>query len=92
MPTVTVALPSPLRRAAGGAGELSAEGGTVAAALASLGGTHPVVARLLLKENGAPRAAVLLALNGVDVRRLDGLQTGLKEGDRLEVLLLVAGG
>ncbi len=92
MPSIVVALPAPLHRAAGKVGELTAEGDTVAAVLASLRRDHPRVTRLFLKDSDEPRGAVRLVLNGSDVRVLQGLGTPLKEGDRLAVVLLVAGG
>ena len=92
MPTILVTLPAPLYRAAGGVGELAAEGETVALALASLRGGHPAVARLFLEEGNEPRRGVSLFLNGSDLRTLDGLGTPLKPGDRLAVVLLMAGG
>ena len=92
MPNVVVALPAPLHRAAGGRGELAAEGETVGEALVRLRRDHPVVGRLFLKEGGEPRGAVRLVLDGTDVRSLAGLETPLRDGARLEVVLLVAGG
>lgn len=92
MPTVLVALPAPFHRAAGGVGELAAEGETVALALASLRAGHPAVARLFLKESNEPRRGVSLFLNGSDVRALGGLGTPLQPEDRLAVVLFMAGG
>lgn len=90
--SVVVSLPAPLHRAAGGQGEVLVEGDTVAAALASLRERHPVAARLFLGGAGEPRRGVSLLLNGIDVRSLARLQTPLQPGDRLEVVLLIAGG
>jgi molybdopterin converting factor small subunit len=92
MPTILITLPAPFHRAAGGAGEVVAEGDTVALALASLRAGHPAVARLFLRDNDEPRRGVSLFLNGSDVRKLGGLDTPLEEGDRLVVVLLMAGG
>jgi molybdopterin converting factor small subunit len=92
MPTILVTLPTPLHRAAGGVGELAAEGETVALALASLRDGHPAVARLFLEESNEPRRGVSLFLNGSDLRSLAGLGTPLKPADRLAVVLLVSGG
>jgi molybdopterin synthase sulfur carrier subunit len=92
MPIILVTLPAPLHRAAGGAGELVAEGETVAIALASLRQGHPTVTRLFLEKGNGPRRGVSLFLNGRDLRTLDGLDTVLRPGDRLEVVLLMAGG
>lgn len=92
MPTVLLTLPTPLHRAAGGVGELAVEGETVALALASLRAGHPALARLFLKEGNEPRRGVSLFLNGRGLRSLDELGTPLKQGDRLAVVLLMAGG
>lgn len=92
MPSILVTLPAPLHRAAGGLGELTADGDTVAAALASLRDGHPTVTRLFLKESGEPRRGVGLFLNGSDIRTLQRLDTPLKAGDRLAVVILMSGG
>ncbi len=92
MPRILVTLPVPLHRAAGGVGELAAEGETVAVALASLRDRHPAVTRLFLEESNEPRRGVSLFLNGSDLRALGGLGTPLKPADRLTVVLLVSGG
>ncbi len=92
MPSILVTLPAPLHRAAGGVGELVAEGETLALALAALRASRPAVTRLFLEEGNAPRRGVSLFLNGRDVRTLEGLDTPLQPGDRLSVVLLMAGG
>ncbi len=92
MPTILVTLPAPFHRAAGGVGEVAAEGDTVALALASLRAGHPALARLFLRENDEPRRGVSLFLNGSDLRALGGLGTPLHPEDRLTVVLLMAGG
>lgn len=92
MPSVAISLPAPLHRAAGGSGEVAVEGGTLAAALASLRERHPAVARLVLDEANRPRRGVSLVRDGVDLRTLDGPGTRLEAGDRITVVLLMAGG
>lgn len=92
MPSVVLTLPAPFIRAAGGQGEIVAEGETVALALASLRTSHPNLVRLFLGENDEPRRGVSLFLNGSDLGSLDRLDTRLKEGDRLSIVLLMAGG
>ncbi len=92
MPRIVVILPTPLRRAAGGTREVDAEGETVAEALSSLRGLHPAVARLILQESDLPRPGVRLFLNVTDVRALGGFDTPLAPGDRLSVVLPMAGG
>ena len=92
MPGIVVILPTQLRRAAGGTREVYAEGETVAEALSSLRRLHPAVARLILQESDAPRPGVSLFLNATDVRSLDRPDSPLAPGDRLSVVLPIAGG
>ena len=92
MPQIVVILPTPLRRAAGGTREVEAEGERVGEALSSLRRLHPAVARLILQESDAPRPGVSLFLNEVDVRSLERLDSPLAPGDRLSVVLPMAGG
>jgi molybdopterin converting factor small subunit len=92
MPSILVTLPAPLHRAAGGLGELTVEGDTVAGVLASLRESHPTVTRLFLEESNEPRRGVSLFLNGSDICTLERLDTALKPRDRLVVVLLIAGG
>jgi molybdopterin converting factor small subunit len=92
MPQIVVILPTPLRRAAGGAREVEAEGETVAEALASLRRLHPAVAHLILRESDVPRPGVNLFLNAADVRSLSRLDSPLAPGDRLSIVLPIAGG
>ena len=92
MPRIVVILPTPLRRAAGGTREVDAEGETVGQALSSLRRLHPAVARLILHESDDPRPGVSLFLNVTDVRALGGLDAPLAPGDRLSVVLPIAGG
>lgn len=92
MPPIVVTLPSPLRSAAGGTREVTAEGDTVGAALASLRGTHATLAHRILNDLDRPRPGVKLFLNDTDVRALAELNTPLTPGDRLAVVLPLAGG
>jgi MoaD family protein len=50
------------------------------------------LAEYLLKENGEPKPAFLLMVNGVSIKELKGLETPLKEGDVLAVLPPAVGG
>lgn len=92
MAAIVVVLPTPLRRLAGGAREVTAEGADIAAVLASLRRAHPEVAGRVLDEGGKPRRGVNLFLNGVDVRILQRLDTPVADGDRLSLVLAIAGG
>lgn len=90
--SVTFEVPGPLVRFAGGRSKVPVEGESVGEALAALAQACPELGRRLLDDRGAPRRFVLLYLNGEDVTRRDGLQTAVQEGDRLTLLLPIAGG
>jgi sulfur carrier protein len=46
----------------------------------------------LMNELGLPAAACLVEHNGTALRRDEWRQTSLREGDRLEMIQIVAGG
>jgi len=92
VPRITVLLPLQLSRAAGGMREVEVEAMTVGEALASLRGTHSALAHLILQDSDEPRRAVALFLNEENVLTLGRLETPVAAGDRLSVLLPVAGG
>jgi sulfur-carrier protein len=89
---VTIQIPPPLRPFADDAAELKVEAGTVAEALDVIGaGREPLLARLLTPE-GQLRPYVNIFVGDRNIRRLDGLQTPLAEGDVVAIIPAVAGG
>ena len=92
MSQVTVQIPPPLRVFADDAAELTVEAGTIAEALDAIGaGREPLIARILTPE-GELRPYVNVFLGERNVRRLNGLQTPLAEGDVIAIIPAVAGG
>jgi len=89
---VTVILPGPLRQLAAGAPEVAAEGCDVAEVLSSLAVRQPRLADRILDEEGKPRRFLRLYLNDRDIAAHRQLETPVAEGDRLTVVLAVAGG
>ena len=87
----TVRIPPTLRAEVGGARELDASGGTVAAVIADLVARFPALAAQLLRD-GELAEFVNVYLGGEDVRTRDGLDTEVREGDRLILLPAMAGG
>ena len=92
MADVVVALPRPLRRFAGGLAELAVGAEDVRAALRAITGNHPDLARHLMDDDGGVRRSVRVYLNGDDLRSPEALTTALAPGDRLEIVLALAGG
>ncbi|MFN8176189.1 MAG: ubiquitin-like small modifier protein 1 [Solirubrobacteraceae bacterium] len=88
---VLVRIPTQLRDATGGAATADAEGATVGEVLDSLYGRFGEL-RDRITEDGDLRRFVNVYVGGEDVRFLDGLDTGVADGDEVTILPAVAGG
>ena len=86
-----VRIPPVLRPVVGGARELPASGGTVAAVLDDLFATQPALAARLRPE-GTLSAFVNVYVNGDDVRHRQGLETPVTDADVVVLLPAMAGG
>jgi molybdopterin synthase sulfur carrier subunit len=89
---VKLRIPTPLRRLAGGASELSVEGSTVKEALEALERDYPGFRERLYDESGEIRRFVNIYVAGEDIRFLKGVDTPLKEGEEVSIVPAVAGG
>lgn len=90
MPTLRI--PTPLRPYADGASEIAVNTGLVSSALQELITKHPALGNHLFSEDGELRAFVNLFLNDEDVRHLNGVETEIKEEDKLMIIPSIAGG
>ena len=90
--TVTVKIPTPLRKLTNGASSVDAEGTTIGSIVESLDGSYPGFRERLVDENGDLRHFVNIYLNGEDVRYLDGLNSSVADSDELSIVPAVAGG
>ncbi len=90
--TVTVRIPTPLRKLTGGADEVSIEGATVGAMIDNLEAAHAGMKERLCDEKGEIRRFVNVYLNDEDVRFLNGRDTELKDGDEVSIVPAIAGG
>jgi molybdopterin converting factor small subunit len=90
---VTLVLPTVLAEVAGGRTEFALTGvSSVRAALDSVGESYPILARRLRDERGRLRRYVNVYVDGDDVRRREGLDTAVGEGQEILVIQSVAGG
>ncbi len=89
---VSIKIPTPLRRFAGDRAEVTVPSGTLESALDALLAECPGLAPQLKGEDGALRNFVNVFVNGDDVRHLQGLQTPVKDGDRVTIVPAIAGG
>lgn len=87
-----VRLPFQLRRLAEGHEEVRLEAATVGELLQALAGRYPGIAQVVLDRSGAPSRLLGVFVNGEDSRGLGGGACPLAEGDRVELLLPLAGG
>jgi len=90
--SVSVRIPTPLRKLTGGADEVSIEGANVGEIIENLEAAHPGLKERLCDENGEIRRFVNVYVNDEDVRFMGGRATELKDGDEVSIVPAIAGG
>lgn len=90
--SVTVRIPTPLRRVTNGQEKVDVDGVTIQSIFDDLEGQFPGIKERLCDDDGQIRHFVNVYLNGEDVRYLDGLGTATKSGDEVSIVPAVAGG
>jgi adenylyltransferase/sulfurtransferase len=91
---VSILIPTPLRRFAGGARSVEVEGATVDEALAALASAHPELRDQIFEEAGGVRPFVNIFLGGDNVRTLRAGERGVpvRDGDTITLVPAIAGG
>ena len=90
--TVMVEMPSALRQFADNQDELDSDGKNVEEVLADLCSRFPELKQNLYEDEGSIRNFINIYVNDEDIRYMDGMQTGLKDGDRIQIVPSIAGG
>ena len=90
--SVTVRIPTPLRKVTNGADKAEVEAGSLSAIMSSLNNQFPGIRERLCNEDGSLRSFVNVYINGEDVRFLEGLNSETKSGDEVSIVPAVAGG
>jgi len=90
--SVTVRIPTPLRKITASLDSVSADGGSLAECIDGLDAAYPGLKERLCDEAGEIRRFVNIYVNGEDVRFLQGLATPVKDGDEVSIVPAVAGG
>jgi molybdopterin converting factor small subunit len=90
MPVIRI--PTPLRSYVNGQSEIPVQGRTVSDAMENLLTQYPAMRPHLTNSNGQLRPFVNLFLGESNVRDLQGLETPLKDGDKLLLIPSIAGG
>lgn len=89
---VTVRIPQPLRNLTADKPTVQAGGSDLASCIKDLETNFPGMQARIMDETGQLRRFVNVYVNGDDVRFMDGLKTGLKDGDEVSIVPAVAGG
>ena len=90
--SVTVRIPTPLRRMTNGQGKVEVTASSMGALIEQLDVAYPGIKDRLVGEDGQLHYFVNLYLNGEDVRFLQGLDTSANSGDEVSIVPSVAGG
>lgn len=92
MPLVTVFFPRVLRAKVGQQASVTVEGNTVREVIDALEDDFPGLRFHLCYETGELRPFVNIFLQRINIRSLQGLETPVPPGARLQILQSVAGG
>jgi molybdopterin synthase sulfur carrier subunit len=90
--TVSVRIPTPLRKYTQGKEEIHIQAETVRTLLDQLETSHPGIRENLCDEDGRFRRFVNVYKNGEDIRYLQQEDTPLAAGDELSIVPAIAGG
>ena len=85
--SVTVKVPPLLRRVTGRLDRIEIEAPDVAGCLAELTERYPDTKSHLFDDSGELKSSVVINVNGKDIQSVSGLQTSLKTGDVVNILL-----
>ena len=89
---ISIRIPTPLRNLSANKDEVAVEGASLRAALDDLEKRHPGFKERIMNDKGALRPYINIFHNDEDVRFGDGLDTALKDGDKLAIVPAIAGG
>jgi len=90
--SVTVRIPTPLRKLTDGADEVTVEATNVGEMMEHLEAAHAGLKERLCDDAGEIRRFVNVYVNDEDVRFLEGRATALKDGDEVSIVPAIAGG
>jgi molybdopterin converting factor small subunit len=90
--SVTVRVPPPWRNLLGDRREVDLEGATVREVLGNLIAAYPELKDRVYDGDGRLNSAVAVFVNQDSIGRLSGLDTPVADGDRIVILMAIAGG
>jgi molybdopterin synthase sulfur carrier subunit len=90
--SVSVRIPTPLRKVSGGASEVKVDAATVREMIEDLERQYPGMRERLCDDTGAVRRFVNVFVGDEDIRFMQGVETRLEEGTQVSIIPAVAGG
>lgn len=88
----TLRIPTPLRAYTGGNSEVNVSGGKISEALSDLTAQFPAIKPHLFNEAGELRPFVNLFVGEHNIKDLQGVETPIRDGDKLMLIPSIAGG
>lgn len=88
----TLRIPTPLRTYTGGKSEVTVSGAKISEALADLTLQYPAIKPHLFNEGGELRPFVNLFVGEHNIKDLQGVDTPIKDGDKVMLIPSIAGG
>jgi sulfur-carrier protein len=88
----TVFIPTPLRRLTGGQSKVTEEAATVGDLIQNLEAQYPGIQEKLLDGDGNLKRFINIFRNDDEIRTLEGLQTPVREDDKISIVPAMAGG
>ena len=90
--SVEVTVAPALRKVVNGVSTVQAQGETVRQLLHNLDLQFPGFKGYMIDKWGELRSSIIIHLNDEDIHCLQGLETPLKDGDSMAILVLLSGG
>lgn len=88
----TVFIPTPLRRLTGGQAKVTDDAATVAELIQNLEDQYPGIQEKLLDSDGNLKRFINIFRNDDEIRTLSGLDTDVREDDKISIVPAMAGG
>jgi len=90
--SVSVRIPTPLRKHTDGQEEVEVDGSTAGEVLQNLGEEYPDLRDKIFTDDGGVRRFVNVFANERDIRFQDELETEVEDGDQVSIVPAMAGG
>lgn len=90
--SITVRIPSPLRKITEGLSEVGVNGSNVSEVIRDLTSKYPALKERICDDDGNVRRFINVYVNDEDIRFLNNSDTAVKAGDEVSIVPAIAGG